>query len=117
MSPSAGQDNTSAETGQYKSYSEQSHPYSVPCQPTTPSWEEPHSPDENMSNGKPTVYLDEISLRRDLQNYLGTAAYSGFPMAGMDVMRMRSMDTKEVMALADHMGFDLNKYIMDIRYE
>ena len=116
-SPSVGQNNTSTETGQYKSYSEQSSPYSAPYQPTAPSWEEPYSPDENMSNGKPTVYLDEISLRRDLQNYLGTAAYSGFPMAGMDVMRMRSMDTKEVMALADHMGFDLNKYIMDIRYE
>lgn len=117
MSPSIGQSDTSTETGQYKLYSEQSRPYTAPYHPTTPSWEEPHRHDEKMSNGKPTVYLDEISLRRDLQNYLGTAAYSGFPMAGMDVMRMRSMDTKEVMALADHMGFDLNKYIMDIRYE
>ena len=57
--------------------------------------------------------LDEEKLRHDLQDYYGTAAYSGFPMAAMDAMRVNSMSTQELVNKAQRNGFNMSRYVND----
>ena len=61
--------------------------------------------------------LDEARLRHDLMGYYGTAAFSGFPMASMDVYRVQRMNINELAQLAMQNGIDLNQYITDVEYK
>lgn len=54
--------------------------------------------------------IDVNKLRKDLTDYYGTAAFSGFPMAIMDTARMSSASKEDLIREAAKNGFDLNKY-------
>ena len=54
--------------------------------------------------------IDISRLRRDLEDYYGTAMFSGFPMAVMDVSRVERMSAQELVELAQKNGIDLRKY-------
>ena len=56
--------------------------------------------------------IDIRRLRRDLEDYYGTAMFSGFPMAVMDVSRVERMSAQELVELAQKNGIDLRKYIL-----
>ena len=57
--------------------------------------------------------IDISRLRRDLEDYYGTAMFSGFPMAVMDLSRVERMSGRELVELAQKNGVDLGKYIVD----
>ena len=54
--------------------------------------------------------IDIERLRRDLMDYFGSAMFSGFPMAMVDVMRIESASADTLIRIASENGFDLNKY-------
>ena len=56
--------------------------------------------------------IDIRRLRRDLEDYYGTAMFSGFPMAVMDVSRVERMSAQELVELAQKNGVDLRKYVV-----
>ena len=56
--------------------------------------------------------IDINRLRRDLMDDYGTAMFSGFPMAVMDLSRVENMSDREVVELARKKGVDLRKYII-----
>ena len=56
--------------------------------------------------------IDISRLRRDLEDYYGTAMFSGFPMAVMDVSRVERMSAQELVELAQKNGVDLRKYVV-----
>ena len=56
--------------------------------------------------------IDIRRLRRDLEDYYGTAMFSGFPMAVMDVSRVERMSAQELVELAQKNGIDLRKYAL-----
>ncbi len=54
--------------------------------------------------------FDFEKLRNDLVDYYGTAVFSGFPMAIMDVSRMESASREDLLREAMKNGMELNKY-------
>ena len=54
--------------------------------------------------------IDIEALRRDLADYFGTAAFSGMPMAMMDLSRVENASPEELVRIAQKNGFDLTKY-------
>lgn len=54
--------------------------------------------------------FDFDKLKDDLVDYYGTAAFSGFPAAIMDVSRMENASRDELIREAAKNGFDLDKY-------
>ena len=56
--------------------------------------------------------IDVNSLRRDMTDYYGTAMFSGFPMAIMDLSNVEGMSDRELVELAQKKGVDLRKYIV-----
>ena len=56
--------------------------------------------------------IDIRRLRRDLEDYYGTAMFSGFPMAVMEVSKVERMSDQELVDLAQKNGIDLRKYII-----
>ena len=56
--------------------------------------------------------IDINRLRRDMLDDYGTAMFSGFPMAVMDVSRVERMSDQELLELAQKNGIDLRKYAL-----
>ena len=56
--------------------------------------------------------IDIDRLRRDLEDYYGTAMFSGFPMAVMDLSEIKRLSPQELVRLAEKNGIDLRKYII-----
>lgn len=54
--------------------------------------------------------LDVDDLRDYLMDYTGTAAFSGFPAAMLDVMGIQNIDAHELRAQADGLGVDLSEF-------
>jgi hypothetical protein len=54
--------------------------------------------------------LDYDRLRRDLVDYYGTAMYSGFPMAMMELEQVKRASETELEKFAKKAGVDLRKY-------
>ena len=54
--------------------------------------------------------IDIEALRRDLEDYFGTAAFSGLPMAIMDLSKVENASSEELVRIAVKNGFDLTKY-------
>ena len=54
--------------------------------------------------------IDVEALRRDLKDYFGTAAFSGMPMAVMDLSRVENASPDELVRIAHKNGFDLARY-------
>lgn len=55
--------------------------------------------------------LDIEKLRNDLIDYYGTAMFSGFGVALMDLSKVEKSNDYELIKIAMDNGFDLNKYI------
>ena len=60
--------------------------------------------------------FDGASLRQDLLDYYGTAAFSGFPAAMMDVFAVERMDDSQLWAQAEKNGFEMDRYISNYNY-
>lgn len=54
--------------------------------------------------------IDVDSLRRDMTDYYGTAMYSGFPAAVVDLSRVQSSSDESLVQMAVQQGIDLGKY-------
>ena len=55
--------------------------------------------------------IDIERLRKDLLDYFGSAMFSGFPMAMMDVSRVENASADTLIRIASENGFNLNKYL------
>ena len=55
-----------------------------------------------------TIDVDE--LRNYMKNYCGTAAFSGFPAAILDVIDVERMNARELCEKAESMGVDLRRF-------
>ena len=55
--------------------------------------------------------IDIERLRKDLLGYFGSAMFSGFPMAMMDVSRVENASADTLIRIASENGFNLNKYL------
>jgi hypothetical protein len=53
---------------------------------------------------------DDSRLRRELEDYFGTAMFSGNPMAMMDLQRVQNASGEELRRIARQNGFDPDKY-------
>ncbi len=58
------------------------------------------------------IIIDDNRLQRDLEDYYGSAMFSGFPMALMDLSRMEYASGDELAVLANECGFDLARYMV-----
>ena len=63
-----------------------------------------------------TVNVDGDLLRKDLMDYYGTAAFSGFPCAMMDVFAVERMSGEQLWAQAEKNGFRMDRYITGVDY-
>ena len=54
--------------------------------------------------------LDMDRLRKDLEDYYGTAMYNGLPMAMIDLSEVEDLSEEELEELAEEEGFDLSDY-------
>ena len=52
-------------------------------------------------------------FRNDLENYYGTAAFSGMPAAFMDVLNVHRASDDELFIMAKQNGFDISEYYDD----
>lgn len=57
--------------------------------------------------------IDVDRLRAYLLDYVGTAAFSGFPAAIIDVMDISDMDPCELCRKAEGLGIDLSEFAAD----
>lgn len=57
--------------------------------------------------------IDIDKLREYMLDYVGTAAFSGFPAAIIDAMDIQNMDSKTLCKKAENLGIDLNKLKID----
>ena len=55
--------------------------------------------------------IDIERLRIELLDYFGSAMFSGFPMAMMDVSRVENASADTLIRIASENGFNLNKYL------
>ena len=56
--------------------------------------------------------IDISRLRRDMEDYYGTAMFNGFPMAVMDLSKVERLSDQELIELAKKNGVDFRKYII-----
>jgi hypothetical protein len=54
--------------------------------------------------------MDLKRLRNDLIDYYGSAMFSGFPMAMMDLADIERMTEVKLVKTAKELGFDMSKY-------
>ena len=54
--------------------------------------------------------IDISRLRSDLEDYYGTAMFSGFPAAVIELTQVESASPQELVELSRRAGFDLNDY-------
>lgn len=57
--------------------------------------------------------IDTDKLRDCLEDYCGTAAFSGFPAALLDVADIEGMDGHELCEKAEDLGIDLQRFEVD----
>ena len=56
--------------------------------------------------------IDVAKLRRDIKDNYGTAMFSGFPMAIIDLSKVDRMSDMELVEFAQKKGVDLRKYVI-----
>lgn len=54
--------------------------------------------------------IDLSRLRSDLEDYYGTAVFSGMPMAVIELGQAQSASPQELVDMALRAGFDLGRY-------
>jgi len=55
--------------------------------------------------------IDTDRLRRDLEDFFGTAMCSGTPQAMMELEEVKRASDQELISIARRTGFSINKYI------
>ena len=58
------------------------------------------------------MVINISKLRRDLEDYFGTAMFSVSPVAMMDLERVQKASDEELITIAKECGFNINKYII-----
>lgn len=61
--------------------------------------------------------IDADALRDYLIDYCGSAAFSGFPAAIIDVAEIESMSGEELCEKAEELGVDLRQFIVEKRHD
>lgn len=56
------------------------------------------------------MQFDIERLREDLKDYYGTAIFSGFPMAIMEVEKVLRASDEELIRMAEKNGMNLQRY-------
>ena len=56
---------------------------------------------------------DIQKLKKELEDYYGTAAFSGMPMAMTDLWKVQSSSDEEILKNAQENGFDISEYLSD----
>lgn len=59
------------------------------------------------------MVIDADKLRKDVLNYYGTAMYSGYPMAVIEVADAETASPQELVDIAQRAGFNLRDYAVD----
>ena len=54
--------------------------------------------------------LDISKLRDDLEDYYGSAMFSGLPMAVVELTQAQTASPQELIDMAQRAGFDLHRY-------
>ncbi len=54
--------------------------------------------------------IDISKLRSDLEDYYGSAMFSGFPAAVVELSQVECASPQELVELSRRAGFDLNDY-------
>lgn len=54
--------------------------------------------------------FDSTQLRKDLEDYYGTAAFSGMPAAFVDLCRVQQSSDAELLRMAQQNNMDLSRY-------
>ena len=54
--------------------------------------------------------IDLGRLRDDLEEYYGTAVFSGMPMAVVELSQAETASPQELVDMAQRAGFDLDRY-------
>ena len=57
-----------------------------------------------------TINVD--ALREYMRDYYGTAMFSGFPVALLDLSDIDSMDPRELCEKAEEMGINLQRFVV-----
>lgn len=57
--------------------------------------------------------IDVDALRNYLMDYCGTAAFSGFPAAIIDVVEIEDMSGEELCRKAEDLGVDLRRFVIE----
>ena len=55
--------------------------------------------------------INTYKLRKDLEDYFGTAMFSGNPQAMMELEKVRRASAEELVSIARRTGFNINNYI------
>lgn len=56
--------------------------------------------------------IDVDALREYMRDYCGTAMFSGFPAALLDLSDIDSMDPHDLCEKAEEMGIDLQRFVV-----
>ena len=56
--------------------------------------------------------IDIEKLRKDVMDYYGTAAASGFPMAIIELSQAESASDEKLISIAQKIGIDLRNYMV-----
>ncbi len=56
------------------------------------------------------IEVDVDALREYLLDYCGTATFSGFPAAVLDVVNIEQTDGYELCQIAERLGIDLRRF-------
>ena len=59
------------------------------------------------------MVIDADKLRKDVLNYYGTAMYSGYPRAVIEVADAETASPQELVDIAQRAGFNLRDYAVD----
>lgn len=59
--------------------------------------------------------IDFETLKKDLINYYGTAAFTASPLAFIELEKVKQANEEELLAIAINNHFDLNKYVYKIK--
>lgn len=54
--------------------------------------------------------IDISRLRDDMEDYYGTAIFSGMPMAVIELTQAQNASPQELVDMAQDAGFDLSRY-------
>lgn len=63
--------------------------------------------------GQVMTFMDIDALRTYLLDYCGTAAFSGFPAALLDVVDIECASGHELCRIAERLGVDLRRFAVD----